>query len=55
MDKVDRLRKITILRPNIRNELFFKLKLSIIVVNKKWFPKLMFFNEIFFLKDLDNF
>ena len=49
-DKLDRFRKITILRPNFRNKLFLKLNLSKNVFNKSWCPKLMFFNEISFRK-----
>ena len=45
-DKVDRFRKKkTILRPNFRNKLFFRLKLSKNVFNKNWFPKLIFFDK----------
>ena len=47
-DKLDRFRKITILRPNIRNKLFLKLDSSKNVFNKSWCPKLIFFNENFF-------
>ena len=53
-DKIDRFRKITILRPNFRNKLFLKLNLSKNVFNKSCCPKLIFFND-FFCKDLDNF
>ena len=49
-DKLDRFRKITILRPNFRNKLFLKLDLSKNVFNKSWCPKLIFFNENFFRK-----
>ena len=52
---LDRFRKITILRPNCRNKSFLKLNLSKNDFSKSCCPKLMFFNEFFFRKDLDNF
>ena len=50
LDKLDRFRKITILRPYFSNKLFSKLNLSKNVFNKSWCPKLIFFNEIFLRK-----
>ena len=50
LDKLDRFRKITILRPNFRNKLFLNLNLSKNVFNKSWCPQLIFFNEFFFVK-----
>ena len=54
-DKVDRFRKFTISQPNFRNKLFSKLNLSKSDFSKSCSPKLIFFNEFFFGKDLDNF
>ena len=50
-----RFRKITILQPSFSNKLFFKLNLSKNDFSKSCCPKLIFFNEFFFRKDLDNF
>ena len=54
-NKVVRFRKIAILQPSFSNKLFFKLNLSKNDFSKSCCPKLIFFNEVFFRKDLDNF
>ena len=54
-DKLDRFRKITILRPNFRNKFSLKLNLSKNVFNKSWCPQLIFFNEKKVKKDSDDF
>ena len=54
-DKLDRFRKITILQPSFSNNLFLKWNLSKNDFSKSCCPKLIFFNEFFFRKDLDNF
>ena len=54
-EKIDRLRKFTIMRPNFRNELSLKLNLSKNVFNKIWCPKLILFNEEKINKESDNF
>ena len=55
MNKVVRFRKIAILQPSFSNKLFSKLNLSKNDFSKSCCPKLIFFNEFFFRKDLDNF
>ena len=54
-NKLDRFRIIAILQPSIGNKLFLKLNLAKSDFSKSCCPKLIFFNEFFFRKDLDNF
>ena len=54
-NKVVKFRKIAILQPSFSNKLFLKLNLSKNDFSKSCCPKLIFFNEFFFRKDLDNF
>ena len=49
-NKVVRFRKITILQPSFSNKLFSKLNLSKNDFSKSCCPKLIFFNEFFFVK-----
>ena len=53
--RVVRFRKIAILQPSFSNKLFLKLNLSKNDFSKSCCPKLIFFNDFFFRKDLDNF
>ena len=55
LNKVVRFRKITILQPSFSNKSFSKLNLSKNDFSKSCCPKLIFFNDFFFRKDLDNF
>ena len=55
LDKLDRFRKIAILQPSFSNKLFLELNLSKNDFRKSRCPKLIFFNEFFFRKDLSNF
>jgi hypothetical protein len=43
------------LQPSFSNKLFLKLNLSKNDFSKSCCPKLIFFNDFFFRKDLDNF
>ena len=54
-NKAVRFRKIAILQPSFSNKLFLKLNLAKNDFSKSCCPKLIFFNEFFFRKDLDNF
>ena len=45
-----RFRKIAILQPSFSNKLFLKLNLSKNDFSKSCSPKLIFFNEFFFIK-----
>ena len=54
-NKEVRFRKISILQPSFSNKLFLKLNLSKNDFSKSCCPKLIFFNDFFFRKDLDNF
>ena len=49
-NKVVRFRKIAILQPSFSNKLFSKLNLSKNDFSKSCCPKLIFFNEFFFVK-----
>ena len=49
-NKVVRFRKIAILQPSFSNKLFLKLNLSKNYFSKSCCPKLIFFNEFFFVK-----
>ena len=55
LNKVVRFRKITILQLSFSNKLLLKLNASKNDFSKSCCPKLIFFNEFFFRKDLDNF
>ena len=54
-EQIVRFRKIAILQPSFTNKSFLKLSLSKNDFSKSCCPKLIFSNDFFFRKDLDNF